>query len=271
LKTYLIVIAAVLALMACATKRESNSLPLEQGRAVKFTIPRQLVGEMSDAALISRYAEGIRGATAYRLEHREGNQTETVGVRVTPSAAGVNVAYVHSYDPKLYHNYVADFGVTTKRQENDVVVDVACPDAMHIASASLTGLYSAFIEEGKAMADLRAICSRAQMIFERRESGEVDVPFNDSAVYTNFKRKLSSAADVRSDVRQGELAKFTWFYVKDGTRTRTVGVTVFPYRSGSKVTWVWLNGISCRPNGACDFDPAASKRIAEAIAAVAND
>lgn len=267
-----VIISVAFALMGCATTRETNTISLDPGRTARYTIPNELAGDMNDAAVIANYAQAVKGATAYHLERRDAATPEIKGVRVSSELSGIAVTYLHFYAPTLHHNYTANFAVAAGRQGNDLVVDVTCPDNMRVEYVSpATGSYSPFIERDKAVADLRTICGKAQLTFDRRETGEVNVPFNDSAVYANFKRKLPAATNVRSDVKQGDLAKFLWFYVKDGAKLLTVGVTVFPYRNGSKVTYVWLNDIACRPNGPCNFDPTATKRLNEAIVAIAND
>jgi hypothetical protein len=159
-----------------------------------------------------------------------------------------------------------------RSQGGNVVLDVGCPATARVESASNLGMpYSLFIEHDKVAADLRSICSRALVTFERRESGEVDVPFNDSSVYANFKRKLTAAPNVRAEAKQGDLSKFVWYYVKEGKGDMRVGVTVYPYRNGSKVTYVWVGNVVCPPNGTCNYDPSAGKRLSEVITSVAND
>jgi hypothetical protein len=270
MKSFAAVIGAALVLSACATKRESNAVAVGESRIVRYTLPAELAGKLSDAELVAMYAEAAKRATAYRLEYRD-DRGAMKGVRVSGTASGVDVSYVHQYSATLHHTVVGTFAVTIARQPSDVTVDVACPSAGRVETANQGMGYSAFIEPEKASADLRTICSRANLVFERRETGEVDVPFNDTSVYANFKRKLSVTAAARADARQGDLAKFLWYSVQDGTRSVPVGITVYPYRNGSKVTYVWLNNVVCRPNGPCNFDPTAPKRLGDVIAAVAND
>lgn len=263
-------IGVVFVLSACATKQQSNAVAIGENRSVRYTVPAELAGNATDADLVAKYADAAKRATAYRLEYRdEGGSTK--GVRVAVIASGVEVSYVHQHSPTLHHTVVGAFGVSVARQATEVTLDVACPSAGRVDAANQGMGYSPFIDPEKATADLRTICSRATLVFERRESGEVDVPFNDAAVYANFKRKLATVSAARVEVRQGDLAKFLWYTVQDGMRSVPVGITVYPYRNGSKVTYVWLNNVVCRPNGSCNFDPEAAKRLSSVITAVAND
>jgi len=250
---------------------EINAVPVDQGRSARYTIPGELASALDDSALITKYAEAVRGTTAYHLEQRDATGTDVKGVRVTEEPTGVAVAYLKFHSQGLHHNYLANFGISTLRQGTQVMVNVSCPDTMRIENANAGLAMSPFVERDQAIADLRSICGKAELTFTRREAGEVNVPFSDSSVYANFKRKLLAASTPGADVKQGDLAKFLWFYVKDGTKTQTVGVTIFPYRNGSKVSYMWLNRIACPPNGSCTFDPAAAKRVSEAIAQIAND
>jgi hypothetical protein len=259
-----------LLLTACATQRSTDSIALGEGRTVRYTIPAELAANLNDSALVAKYVDAAMSATAYRhLGPVEGSMK---GVRVTGTGTSVDVAYVHSNGPRLHHTIVGTFGITSTRQGDSVLLEVACPTAARVEreDSGLLGGYSPFIEPAKASADLNAICNRAVLAFDRRETGEFDVPFNDASVYANFKRKLT-AVDARADLKRGDLSKFLWFNVRDGAQTMTVGVTVYPYRNGSKVTYVWPNRITCRPNARCNLDPTAKSRLNDAITAVAND
>ena len=74
-----------------------------------------------------------------------------------------------------------------------------------------------------------------------------------------------------SHIKKDDIAKFKWFVVPDGTSSKILGITVFPYRSGSKVTYRWENAAICKPNAGCNYDSEVAKRILDVVTSIAND
>lgn len=264
--------AAAAVVGGCATTRQTDVVPLEPGRTIRYTVPAALAGEMTDAALIEAFRQSLDRSSRLRPAQRETPSAPEKGVRTSAQGNAVTVAYLSHSSASLHHDFLATFDVKVNRNGGDVVLDVRCPDGMRVDYAGAGSLpYFPFVEPERAAVDLRSMCTRTALLIERREAGEVNVPFNDTSVYSNFRRKLTAVRDVSASVKQGDLEKFIWFQVPDGSRQRMVGVTVFPYRNGSKVNFVWLNRIICNPNATCDFDASAAQRVAAAVAAVAND
>ena len=131
--------------------------------------------------------------------------------------------------------YHADFGIGISRQGDDVILDVTCPSTLRIAySPAPLGLpWKPLLSHDEAATDLRNMCSTAVLTGSRTESGEVNVPFPDSSVYSNFARKLQPAPEAWREsgrVSKDDLVKFKWFQVDDGRVRRVVGISVYPYQ-----------------------------------------
>lgn len=102
----------------------------------------------------------------------------------------------------------------------------------------------------------------------------MNVNYPDAAVYANFARKLQVynwRFNEQTTVKKDDIVKFKWFSVRDGDKDRILGITVFPYRNGSKVSYRWDSNIACQINSGCNFDPSAAKRMQDMVKSIAND
>jgi len=250
-----------------------TDIPVNAGQAT-YIIPGDIAGSLTPAALTARYVAGLRASTGYRTEF-VADDTETLirGVRVAPNqAGGIQVTYLyHSKLLPLHHDYIADFNLSQTTQGRDVVLNVSCPTSMKddVSGPNWAG----YVKTEQAVADLRTMCTSTTLKFQQADAGELNVNYSDASVYANFARKLTSYVwDERdSTFKKDDIVKFKWFKVEDGGITRRVGITVFPYRNGSKVTYRWVNDVVVRANGTSNFDPAAAAHMQQLVASIAND
>jgi hypothetical protein len=205
---------------------------------------------------------------------QDGVLPRRIGVQAEEVTEGIKVGYIGARPNggTLYHNYYATFGMKVTSNGENVVIDVSCPELMtEVGSAGFMRSWDPFIPVEMAIADLSKICREARLVFSKRENGEINVNFGEAAVFANFDRKLKpSAQNYRLDgVDNPE--KFRWFTAQDGTNYRRLAIKVDPYRTGSKVTYVWNNTIECAANAGCNFDQDAAKRMDSIVSAIAND
>ena len=249
-------------------------MPVDAGQA-RYTLPAALFTDAKPEDLSRLYGLALADASQYRgVMTRDGIRT---GVETTATPVGVSVAYLHHASSSMHHDYRANFEMKSARVGDSIELEVNCPASMKVelAAGPIAAIpWSPFIERAKAVADLKQMCSRAVLKGMKRETGEINVGFPDASVYANFARKLKAAPQSWGDnarVSKDDLAKFKWFEVPDGNATRVLGITVFPYRNGSKVTYVWRSEATCRANARCNFDPLAPKRMQELVTSIAND
>ena len=275
IKPHLAIFAlSVIVLGGCAAPPLQNSdIPIEGGHAI-YTLPAAVFADANAASLERRYIDALSSTSYWRKATLvDGVAT---GLEVKSSAAGVTVSYLHHTNTNMFNDYHADFGMGISRQGDDVILDVTCPSTLRVAySPAPLGLpWKPLLTRDEAATDLRYMCSTAVLTGSRTESGEVNVPFPDSSVYSNFSRKLQPAPEAWREsgrVSKDDLVKFKWFQVDDGRVRRVVGISVYPYRSGSKVTYRWEHSVTCRPNQPCHFDAMAEKHVQDLITAIAND
>jgi hypothetical protein len=263
-------VAAAL-LTGCASQRVVSNIdkPAGGGQA-KYIIPEGIGAE--PVALKVQYAQALSAGSQYRRMFRdESNWTYGVRVDTSPSEMVVNYLNIGSNGK---HVLSGAFGFAQSIQGKNIVVDVTCPTTVKDESnydGTFSSIYKPWITPEQAATDLNKICTGAVLRFPRVERGEVNVTFPDNSVYANFARKLKAydgwTAEERT-VKKDDIQKFKWFNADDGGR---LGVTVFPYRNGSKVVYVWQSDVTCRGNGTCSFDPAAGKRLQDKIVAISND
>lgn len=263
-------------LTACATPPAATEEVPVGAAQVRYTLPAALFADTKPEDLGRMYAVALADASEYRAATTTRDGTRT-GVETTATPAGVSVAYLSHATRTMYHDYRASFEMKSSRLGDSIVVEVNCPASMKVelAAGPIAAIpWSPFIERAKAVADLKQMCSGATLKGTKRETGEVNVNFPDASVYANFARKLKAAPQSWGDsakVSKDDLAKFKWFAVPDGNSTRVLGITVFPYRNGSKVTYVWRNEATCHANARCNFDPLAPKRMQDLVTSIAND
>jgi hypothetical protein len=274
--TFTMLTIVLTTLCGCASQRVSTNvdIPVDAGHA-KFVIPAAIAGDVTPSAVVSRYASALSMASKWRLAYQN-ELNNTVGLLTETTPTGVRVSYVNRSNNTVHrHDFIGQFHVTQVTQGQNIVVDVACPSSMQEELMDMNiglGQWKPFIESSVAAQDLRNICANSSLKFSHRENGDVNVNFGDAPVYANFARKLQPYTNSSDkSVTNNDLAKFKWFKVQDGKNQRVLGVTVFPYRSGSKVTYTWDNTITCKANSVCDFDPSAAKRMSDLVATIAND
>ncbi len=261
-------------LAGCAAPPTQNSdVQLDGGHAV-YSLPAALFSDANAQNLERRYIDALSSTSRWHKTMMiEGVAT---GVDVRSSSAGVTVSYLHHANDRMFHDYHADFGIGISRQGDSVVMDVTCPITLRVAYVpGPLGLpWKPLASHDEVASDLRAMCSSAVLTGSRTESGEVNVSFPDSAVYANFSRKLPTAPESWREsgrVSKDDLVKFKWFVATDGQARRVVGISVYPYRNGSKVTFRWEHTVTCRPNLPCRFDPNAQQHMQDLVAGIAND
>jgi hypothetical protein len=272
--SYLAIAAATL-MTGCATQKVMTETPASGGQA-RFVIPSDYV--TNPASIPAQYTQRVRESSSFRAEYRTHEPDWTYGVRVEGKNNSVVVSYVNSQSSGLeFHNLSGAFNYAQSQQGANIVFDVTCPASLKEDSkydAIFAGLYKLWVTKEQAASDLQGICNRAALRFPHRETGEFNVNYPDNSVYANFERKSQAydgwTANERT-VRKDDIAKFRWYLVKDGGAQRRVGITVYPYRNGSKITYVWESEITCRGNAPCDFDPTAGQRVKDAVVAIAND
>lgn len=272
---YVLPIAAIASgLAGCASPpSQITGIPLDGGHAI-YTLPAAIFADINAQQLERQYAASLALASrSARAALADGVMT---GLQVKSSSAGVTASYLSHPSATMHNDYAADFALGISRQGDNIVVDVTCPSTLRVdyAQGVLPIPWKPLMSRDEAAADVRRMCNSAVLSGSRAESGEVNVPFPDAAVYANFARKLPPAPQAWRDtakVSKDDLIKFKWFEVVDGHVHRVVGISVFPYRSGSKVTYRWEHSVACRPNVPCQFDAAAAEHMQELVSSIAND
>lgn len=264
----LIVLAATLGGCASVPDTVKQDWPLPAAQA-KYVVPAGAFTGLKEQDVIAKYFNGIKQTTDYRLAYRV--EGETIGVTVEPTNEGVKVGYVRHVSESMHHDYFATFSVKTAKNDKEVILDVTCPQVLVQDNKNFLREWPSLISIDKARMDIAKICRETPLVFNKRENGEVNVNYGDSAVYANFARKLQAVKWGADEVRKDDIAKYRWFEVPDGNVTRKLGITVYPYRNGSKVTYVWERNVICKANAGCNYDPGSAKRISDTIASIAND
>ena len=265
---------AAAAISGCASTARRIDVPIDAGHAT-YTLPAAIFASATPQELAQRYREGLAASSHYGRAMAANDVL--AGLEFRTSASVVSVAYVRkSTTSQLRNDFIADFGLTVTQRGENIVLDVACPSLLHIDAdeGPLPLPWKPFVPQEQAAADVRSMCAAAVVTGTRTESGEVNVSFPDSSVYSNFSRKLQPAPQAWRDatrVSKDDLVKFKWFVFQDGQARRVVGISVYPYRSGSKVTYRWEHSVGCRPNTPCQFDQNAAQRMQDLVASIAND
>jgi hypothetical protein len=263
-----------LTLAGCAAPAVQNSdVPLDGGHAV-YTLPAAIFADANAQSLERRYAEALLSTSHWRKATLIDGVATGLDVRSSP--AGLTVSYLHHANDRMFADYHSDFGIGISRQADNVILDVSCPAALRVAySPGPMGLpWKALLPREEAATDLHYMCAAAVLTGSRTESGEVNVQYPDSSVYANFARKLQPAPEAWREsgrVTKEDLVKFKWFVVTDGQARRVVGISVYPYRSGSKVSYRWEHSVACRPNVPCQFDAGAQQHMQDLVTSIAND
>jgi hypothetical protein len=228
--------------------------------------------------MISMFEVALKENSRWRPFYRD-QQNFWKGVQTKTTPTGVKVSYVSrgsNPESELRHDYYGVFNVAKSQQGQDIVLNIECPSTMktEMSNLNIFGEWDPYISKDKAIEDLRFLCSSTPLKFSRLETGDFNVNFPDASVYANFARKLQAYTYTptgASQIKKDDIAKFRWFTVPDGKSLKTLGITVFPYRNGSKVTYRWENEAICKPNAGCNYDSGAAKRMLDIVTSIAND
>ena len=266
---YLLSIAA---LAGCASSPTSiQSIPLESGLLARYALPAAFTGNLGDKNAVAEYLDRARQSALIRegMYGYQGKEVKAEGGRVT-------VSYINESGFGLgrVHNLRATLEVSFEDRGAEKILSVRCPDALSVEfnNGSGMGTYPSYVTREQAIADLKRMCLGLRFEYSKSESGELNVPFGDSAVFANFTRKLPAHSSTSIEAaKQFDIAKYRWFVLSDGDKKIPIGITVFPYRNGSKVSYVWSNRFTCIANKQCGLDGDAPRRINAIITSIAND
>jgi hypothetical protein len=142
-----------------------------------------------------------------------------------------------------YNNVTARFPLEIKENGNSYSVTLGCPKSLEsdVKDLSITGILKWNYDEiGK---NVVAACQAANVEIRRKANvkGEITTKFPEGAVAANFKRKLKLAGSghVQGVTTQvlNKKDEVRYYLLQGSNRDVPVGVSVYPYRSGSKVVY----------------------------------
>lgn len=262
-------------LAGCASPpAPSTAVPIDVGGSARFVLPAARATDLNERNAATAFASAAFNAS--RVQGLRGTYGVRQGLDVTAQGARVTVGYFHESGQPLNrtHNLIAQFEVGYAEQGTNKVLSVRCPDSLSVEFNNGTGLgtFPPIVSREQAVGDLRLLCKNLRFTYKQRESGEANANYGDAAVYANFARKLQAHSWLGGsrEVTQNDIAKFKWFKVYDGTQWAPVGITVYPYRNGSKVTYTWTSEYVCRADGQCAH-AITPQRMQELVTAIAND
>ena len=265
------VITAVVS--GCTTTKSVSNIELPQGQTTVFQVPVAVVGE-KPSRLAPAYADALRRASSYRTEYMERDFVR--GVRTSASENIATVSYLSQYykNERLKNNFSASFILDIKTAGDAYSVVVKCPSSVVNdvrIEGQLINVMPSFITKEEVVSDVISLCTNASFVFDVTESGEINTEFGDSPTFANFARKLRPYNPKKEEVKQYDLEKSKWFYLPDNNNEYKVAISVFPYRSGSKITYRNVRLVTCKPSQPCDYDKAFAERLRAKLTAIAND
>lgn len=275
-------VVATIGLAGCMTISPPQTETISLGTQKKqvYAIPLAVAEEhLSTSKIYAAYASAaIKNSSVSPYRSAE---MISQGVRASASDRGVLVEYVRTFNDEHMKNvYSGTFEISKSTVGGTHVVNVNCPASLSslyylVSNKDPTHSYGptpwpGVVTKDQAIADINKICRETSLTFPVVEYGEVDTPFSDTAVFANFARKLRSFQPSDA-IKQYDIGKSQWFSVEDNGKTYGISVSVFPYRSGSKVSYRVPYVINCMANSKCDYDVSLASRIRQVVTKIAND
>ncbi|WP_233884575.1 hypothetical protein [Paraburkholderia flagellata] len=259
---------------ACGTvSTEQRTLLQERTRTFAVLSPDSVTSvattDREIASALARSAYEASGVDRPKdLEHNE--HIRGLSVEVDQSS-NITAYYRDNYRSLLKYK-AATFKVATTNDGKLTTVQVTCPASIIAYDNFKVGDGGQFYSDRDVAADLSRICDGLKISINRYKyvKTELNTQFPSDSVFANFSRKLKSSQD-QGKVKAYDIEKAKLFIFSLGKTNFDLALSVFPYRSGSKVIYGFNYPYALLGDGTTTFKPEEVATIQKSIAAIAND
>lgn len=266
-----------LILTACGTvSKEIRTVAPEKNRTltVLATDPASNTS-VSDYEIFSALTSSAYATSGYRREYNwYDNGTHTGGVSVKTEPGGLlTVYYIDNFDSLKKHKS-GTFKVQISNLGSTKNISISCPSQIVDFDNFKTGIGSSnHWSDSKVAEDLSKICNGLKIAINRTKyvRGEINTPYPSDSVFANYARHLKPAEISIEKIKSYDIEKAKYFYIPEGTHTIESAISVFPYRSGSKVVYGIQYPYTLLGDGTTTYRALGVATIEKNLKAIAND
>lgn len=262
---------------ACGTvSKEHRTLLDEHTRT--FTV--QSIDKASNTPVTSRdivnaLVQSIYAESNIQPVHSfySGNGRYTQGLSAEiDKSLNVTAYYRENYE-SLAKYKAGTFKVAMSNDGQSTKVQVTCPASIEDYDNYKGGISGRkLFPDNEVAADLSRICNGLKIEIKRQKyvKSELNTQFPSDSVFANFSRKLKASREPEK-IKSYDIEKAKLFTLSQGKNSFDLAVSVFPYRSGSKVIYGFNYPYSVLGDGSSTFKLDDVRAIEKSIASIAND
>lgn len=270
--------ACVTFLTACGTvSQEHRALLQERTRTFSVqSLDSISKTPISNREIVSSLVESAYQSSKYNKAQRyyDGGYIRTKGVSVeTDESLNMTVYYRDNFESLIKYK-AGTFKISTAKDEKNTRVSVTCPSNIEIFDSFKTGQESDNIySDQDVTSDITRICDGLKVVINKIKyvKGETNTQFPSDSVFANYARKLRQAKISEKDVKTYDIEKAKFFTYAHGNSNVDVAISVFPYRSGSKVVYGFKIPYSILGDGTNTYSLEEVLAIEKGILSIAND
>lgn len=284
LKTGLVLVAlsSVVTITGCSSimgEKVSRDVPFAGAGQTQFTFSKK--GEFTKSDVIRALRDGMVDASSYgkvRGFHEEGAQGTTYrGVRTSWDKKSNQIrATIQSNYKSLVDERQASYGVSIKETDNQFIATVTCPSSYHDEQTLSGGIIGTMqggdvFPKDRLVADFNRMCSESKPVMKKSKliKGEFNSKYRSEDVFANFSRILNKDTH---RVHGFDIEKAENFHFKsDNLNPTTLGLSVYPYRGGSKIVYGFHYAYKNTSDGKTSYSEKAIDLAKNKIKAIAND
>lgn len=264
---------------ACGTVSKEQRTLLEE-RTRTFTVQSidsatntPVTGrDIANALAQSVYAaSNIQPVRSFYGSSGSGRYTQGLSVEIDKSLNVV--AYYRDNYESLIKYKAGTFKVVTTNDGQFTKAQVTCPATIEDYDSYKGGISGRkLFPDNEVATDLSRICNGLKVEIKRQKyiKSELNTQFPSDSVFANFSRKLKASREPEK-VKSYDIEKAKLFTLSEGKASFDLAVSVFPYRSGSKVIYGFNYPYTLLGDGTSTFKPEDVQAIGKNIASIAND
>lgn len=288
---FLTLIAATL-LSACATQPNAPR-QVELGSEKVFYLDRRKSEASTDDILAALKRSIYQSSSVAPFKREKSSETfdtaKGLVVDVEPDELVVtyfNGTYNRSTQRLSGAPVVARYAYRVEETNDAITITIVPPSTLEVkkgligqtlGSIAALAPYTSMLEpqpllQGEALdKDLLNITNNLSATLLHPVGGELNVSYRDDAVYANFQRVMGPYRGELMNNDKDAITKENVFALQNGNATYPLKVSVYPYRSGSKVTYKFYVPFKLMGDRSNDLRTHNLRGLKTKIASVAND
>lgn len=225
--------------------------------------------EITNALVQSMYEASQVGRV--RKTFNNGTYTQGLSVEIDKSN-NITAFYRDNYESLIKYKS-GTFKISTIDDGKVTKVNVLCPTTIEDYDSFKGGISGRkLFPDNQVAADLSRICTGLKITIQHQKyvKSEINTQFPSDSTFANYSRKMAISKELNK-VNAFDIEKATIFNFNSGKNRIDVAISVFPYRTGSKVVYGFYYPYNLLGDGTSTYRQEDIASLQKTIAAIAND